>query len=130
GSAGLEISVDDNTPIELEACLPGKRQTWMHADADHDEVRLERSAALEHGAILLDRSDGIAEMEDDAMLLVQLADEIAHLDPEDALHRALFRRYHVDLDAADAQRRRRFEANEARADHDRAGCALGALDDG
>ena len=50
----------------------------------------------------LDRRDGIAEMEDNAMLLVQLADEIAHLGSEDALHRPLFRRHHMNLDAADA----------------------------
>ena len=79
GNAGLEISVDDNAAIELEACLLGKCQPRTHPDANHDQVRFERSAALERGVVTLDRRDGIAEMEDNAMLLVQPADEIAHL---------------------------------------------------
>ena len=45
-------------------------------------------------------------MKDDAMLFMQRAHEVAHLRPEDALHRPLLRRHHMNLDVARAQRRR------------------------
>ena len=63
------------------------------------------------------------QMKHDAMLLVQRANEIAQLRPKHALHRPLLRRHDMDLDVARAQRRRRLEPDEARADHERAACA-------
>ena len=68
-------------------------------------------------------------MEDHAMLLVQLADEVTHLRPEHAFERTLLGRHHVHLELARAQRGRDFEADEARADHHRALGAIGGLDD-
>ena len=65
-------------------------------------------------------------MEDDAVLLVQGADEVAHLRTEDPLHRPFVRRHDMDFDAAGAQRGRDLEANEARAHHDRAARRLGS----
>ena len=59
-------------------------------------------------------------MEDDAVLLVQCAYEIAHVSAEHALHRPLLRRHDVDLDIARAQRRRGLEPDKAGADHDHA----------
>ena len=59
-------------------------------------------------------------MKDDAVLLVQRANEIAHLRPEHALHRPLLEAHDMDLDVARAQRSRHLEPDEARADHDRA----------
>ena len=59
-------------------------------------------------------------MKHDAVLLVQRADEVAHVRSEHTLHRPLFRRHHVDLDVARAQRGRDFEPDKAGADHDRA----------
>ena len=68
-------------------------------------------------------------MEDDAMLLMQTAHEVAHLPTENALHGSFFRRDHVHFDVACAQRRCDFETDEARAKHDCAPSRLGALDD-
>ena len=64
------------------------------------------------------------------MLLVQRADEIAHAGTEHALHRPLLGRHDMDLDLARAQRRRGFQPDKTRADHDRAARAAGAGDDG
>ena len=69
-------------------------------------------------------------MEDDAVLLVQRADEIAELRSEHAFERALLRRDDMHLDVARAQRRRGFEADEARADHHRALGGFRLRDDG
>ncbi len=66
----------------------------------------------------------------DAVLLVQRAHEIAHLRTQNALHRSLVRRHHMDFDLAGAQRRRDLEPDEARAQHDHAARRFGALDDG
>ena len=69
-------------------------------------------------------------MEDDAVLLVQRANEVAHLGPEHALHRPLLRRDDMHLDLARPQRGRDLEPDEARADHDGAARAARAGDDG
>ena len=63
-------------------------------------------------------------MEDDAVLLVEGLDEIAHLRAQHPLHRPLLRRHDMNLDLARAQRRCRFQPDEAGADHDRAACAV------
>ena len=67
-----------------------------------------------------DRRGLAPEVEAHAVLLVQSADERAELVAEDARERHRLGRDHVDLEAARAQRRRHLEADEARADHDRA----------
>ena len=64
------------------------------------------------------------------MLLVQRADEIAHLRPQDALHRPFVQRHCVDLDLAGAQRRRDLEPDKARSQHDCPARLLALLDDG
>ena len=69
-------------------------------------------------------------MKHDAVLLVQRADEIAELRPEHALQRPRFRRHDMHFELAGAQRRRHFEPDEARADHDHALRAFGVGDDG
>ena len=126
GALVSQIRVDDDAAIEREAGLLGERQARPHADADDDEIGLERAAALQRDALAVDRRDGVLEMEDDAVLLVQRAHEVAELRPEDALQRPLLGRDDMDLELARAQRGRDLEADEARADHDgaaRAACA-------
>ena len=99
GDAGFEIGIDGDAAIDRKAGLLGQRQPRPHADADHDQIGLERAAALERRALAVDRGDGVAEMEDDAVLLMQRADEVAHRGSEHALHRPLFRRDDMDLDS-------------------------------
>ena len=130
GHAGLETGIDGDAAVDRQSRLLGQREARAHADADHDQVGLERAAALQRGALAVDRGDGVAEMEDDAVLLVQRAHEVAELGAEDALHRPRLGRDHMHLDVAGAQRRGDLEADEARADHDRALGVLRIGDDG
>ena len=69
-------------------------------------------------------------MKNNAMLFMQRTHEVAHLRAEHAVHRPLFRRHHVNLDAARAQGRCRLQSDKARADHNRATCIFGLFDDG
>ena len=108
GALVSQISVDDDAAVDRQARLLGERETRPHADADDHEIGFERAAALERDAAAVERRDGFAEMEDDAMLFVQRANEVAELRPEHALHRPRFRRHDMDLDIAGAQRRRRL----------------------
>ena len=101
-----------------EAGLLGERQPGPHADADHHQVRGDGAAAVQRHLPRVDRAGRVAEVEDDAVLLVQLAHEVAELRAQHALHRALFRRHDVHLDAARAQRGGDLEADEARPHHD------------
>ena len=123
--AGFEKSVDDDAAIERETGLFGQRQARPHADADDEEIRLQHGAAPERRALAVDGDDGVAEMKDHAVVLMQRAHEIAHFRPKHTLHRALLRRDHVDLDIARPQRRRCLQADETRADHNRASRAVG-----
>ena len=56
-------------------------------------------------------------MEDDAVLLVERADEVAELRPQHPLQRPRLGRDDVHLELARAQRGRDLEPDEARADH-------------
>ena len=59
--------------------LLGEREPRPHADADDHQVGLERAAALERHALAIDGARRVLEVEDDAVLLVQRADEVADL---------------------------------------------------
>ena len=68
-------------------------------------------------------------MKDDAVFLVQGADEVSHLGAEYTFHRPFIRRYDVNFDVPGAKGRRDLEANEAGAQHHGASRGPGALDD-
>ena len=89
-----------------------------HADSDYDEIGVDRNAVVEPNPSGFDGAHRVAEMEHDAMTLVQLPYEIAELRPQYALHRPRFGCHDMDLDLAMTQRGGRFESNEAGADHD------------
>ena len=129
GNAGFEKLIHRHAAIDRKAGLFGQRQARPHADADDDEIGLQHAAALQRRALAVDRGHGVAEMKDDAVLLMQGADEIAHLRPQHALHRPRLRRHDMDLDLARAQRRRDLKADETGADHDGAARAVGGCDD-
>ena len=57
-------------------------------------------------------------MEDDAVLFVQFADEVAEFTAEDAFHRPPLGGHDMDLQLAGAQGRGGLEPDEARAHHD------------
>ena len=129
GRAGLEIGVDDDAAIDGEPGPLGELDPRAHADAGDHEIRLERAAAFELHLLAVDGARRLLEVEDDAVLLMERAHEVAHLRAEDSLHRPFVRRHHVDLDVAGAQRGRDLEPDEARADHDGPARRRGALDD-
>ena len=76
---------------------------------DHHEVGGESLAAVEVDAARRRSRPASAEVEDDAVLLVQRADEFAELGPKHPLERTRLRRHHVhfQLRARAARRRPR-----------------------
>ena len=84
-----------------------------------DEIGLQDASAVERHPLALEAARRFAPVENDAMLLVERLHEAAELEPQDLLHRPLFRRDDMDFDIARAQRRRNFKADEAGAEHDR-----------
>jgi hypothetical protein len=121
--------IDAHAFVDCEPGLFGKRKARAHANADDHQVGVEHAAALERYVLAVDCGDTVLEMEFDAMLFVQSADEIAELRPEHALEGAFFRRDHVYLDVTGAQRGRSLQSDETRADHDRALCVFRLRDD-
>src|SRR5215471_5107326 len=103
GRAGFQISVHDHATVELEAGLFGKFGPRAHADAGDYKVGLKRAAALQRHPIAVDGADGVLQVEDHAVLLVQGAHEITDLRAQNPLHRPLFRCHYMDLDLAGAR---------------------------
>ena len=129
GDAGFEKFVHGHAAVDLEAGLFRQSKARPHADADDHDIGFQHAAALERRAPAVDRGDGVAEMKDDAVLLVQRADEVAHVGSEHAFHRPLFRRDDMHLDVTRAQCRRRLKSDKARADHDRPARTLDGFND-
>ena len=96
--AGFEIGVHRDAAIDGEPGLFGEREPRANADAGDHKISLERAAALELHLLAVDGGRHVLEMEHDAVLLVQRADEVAHLRAEDPLHRPFVRRHHMNLD--------------------------------
>ncbi len=132
GRARLEEAVHHDATVELEPRLLGEGQRRTDADAHHDQVRAGPRTVVEHDAIRLDRLDRAPEVEVDAVLLVQRADERPQLRSEHALERAGLAPDDAHLEPARPERCRSLEPDEARAHDDRALHALrrGARDDG
>ena len=127
--ARLEIGVDNDAPIHFEAGRFGKPDTRAHAKTRDDEIGLDRGSIRQTDLPPLDPDRSGAEMEADAMLLMQRANELPHVMAEDALHRNRLRRGDMDLDLARPQRRCNLKPDEARAEHQGRLCGLGPLDD-
>ena len=62
------------------------------------------------------------------MLLVQGADEVAHMRADNSLHGPFFRRDDMDVEFASAERRSDLEADKARAHDDGRSGLRGTLD--
>src|SRR4051794_36083364 len=112
GPAGFEKGIDHDPIVDSEPRPFGQSETRPHADAGNDEVGLEHRSAFEASLLALDRNHRVLEMENDAVLLVQPADEIAELRPENPLQGPLAWSDDMDLDPPCTQRRRHFEADE------------------
>src|SRR5215472_10086523 len=73
GDAGFEVLVDENAAVDLEPRALCQGKARPHADADNDEIGIDRAAVIENDPLRLDRLDAVAEMEANAMRLVQVA---------------------------------------------------------
>jgi hypothetical protein len=93
----LEILVDDDPSVELEACFLGKLQTWSNADAYNHQIGLDRATFLQAHGFFVDGSDFVFEVKDNAMLLMEGADKVTHIRAEDPFHRPFIGRHDVNL---------------------------------
>src|SRR5262245_51243667 len=129
GLGGLEIGVHGDAAVGSEPRGFSERDPWAHANSGDHEISFEPAAALELHLLAVDASRHVFEVENHAVLLVQRADEIAHLRPENPLHRPLVRRPHMDPQSAGAERSRDLEPDKARTHDHRPACRLGIVDD-
>lgn len=128
--ARLKVLVDDDAvAVDPQSRTFGDRHRRPHADARDHQIGGEALAAAQRHLALADRGGGLAEPKLHALRLVQAADEGAELRPEDALERVSLRGHDDDREPARAQRRRDFQADEARAEHDGAARLGGARDE-
>src|SRR6185369_1464248 len=121
---------DQNATIQYEAGLLGQLQARPHADPDDRQVGLESCAAFKSGATIFDRRYGVLQVEDNAMLFMQPAHEVAHLRAQHALHRPLLGSNDVHFDVARTKRGRSLQSDETCPEDKRATRAFRLLDDG
>src|SRR5262249_42577514 len=117
---GFKIFVHRDAAIDLETSALGQLDARPHPNAEDDEIGRQCRAAFELDVLAIDRRRRLLEMEDDAVLLVNRAYEIAEFTPEHALQRPALRRHDMNLDFARPQRGSNLEPDEACAEHDRA----------
>jgi hypothetical protein len=91
--------IDDDALVgDLETRTFRETDRRAHPDAEDHEVGGEPRAVREHDAVALDGTRCAAEVEDHAVLLVELLEERAPRWSEDALQRTSLRRDHVHLE--------------------------------
>jgi hypothetical protein len=117
--AGLEKFIDEDAAVRRDPGPVGEVRLRTHADSGDDEIRIQPLAALERDIRATDLGRGLAEPEDDAMLLVKRPDEVAELRSEHPLERTRFGSDDGHVETASPQSGRDLEADEARAQHDR-----------
>jgi hypothetical protein len=103
GDARLQVFIHQDAAIEGEARFLGEEKGRPHPDAGDDDVAREDLVVGEGHAPRCDGSRHLAEVELDAVLLVQPAQGIAELRPEHTLEWTLLGGRDVDLDVAGAQ---------------------------
>src|SRR6185437_15342797 len=102
GRARFEEAIDRDAAVGLEPGRLGEPDTRPHADAGDDEIGLENASVAQRHSLALDAARGVAQVEDDAVLLVNRLHEAAEIRTQDFLHRPLFRRDDMDLDISRA----------------------------
>ena len=98
--ARLEMSVDDDAPIQFDACRLSKAYPRLDAEARNNEIGGDPASVGPARISSLNPRRSRAEMEANAMLLMQGPNELSHLVAKDALHRGLVRRRDMNLDLA------------------------------
>jgi hypothetical protein len=77
--------------------LLGKLQTWSNTEAYNHQIGLDRATFLQVDGFLVYGSDFVFQVKDNAMLLVEGSDKVAHIRTEDPFHRPFIQRHHVNL---------------------------------
>ena len=116
---GFENCIDRDAAVSRKSRLLGQRQARPDADTKDDHVGFDRPAALQYRPLAVHLRHSVLQMEDDATLFMQRTHEVAHLGPQDALHRPLLRGNDMNLEIPGAQGSRDLETDEARADNER-----------
>ena len=127
--ARFEIGVHDDAAINLEAGCFGELEARADAHPRHNEIGLDDASACEPYSFALKAAGRFPQMEDDAVLLVKRLHKAAQVGTQNSLHRPFFGRDNVNFNVPRAQRRRDFESDEARAQHDRSARRLRPFDD-
>lgn len=110
--ARLQKGIYGDAAVKDEPRLFGKPGSRPHADAGDDEIRRQRTAAAKFHLPAVDAGRRVLKMEDDALLLMECADEVTHLRTEDPFHGPLIRGHDINFDITSAQRCGNFQANE------------------
>ena len=118
---GGHAVVDDDAALDLEAGRLRQRDVRADAGGDDQQVALEARAVLElqagDGAVAEQAGRGLAEVHLHPELFHRLLQQQPGVAIELHLHQVLHQVHHADLEAAARQAARRFEAEQAAADH-------------
>src|SRR5919108_3682400 len=110
--------VHDDALVDPESGLLGERDRGQHAHARDHEIGTETLTIVEDHGARRDAGGRMAEVKDNAVLLVQGTDEVAELLAEHTLERAPTGRHHVHRHLPRPEGRRDLEADKAGPKHD------------
>src|SRR5262249_23543027 len=99
----LEVSVNHDAVVDRQSGPFGERHRRAHADAGPNDASLESLAALQHDAAWFNSAGDLAEMEHDAVGLVERFDEVAELGAEHTLERTRPRSRDMHVEPAGTQ---------------------------
>ena len=116
--------VHDDPAVDGKTALLRESHLGADSHTHNDDLTIDASVLEDH-ALGVDLLGRFAEMELNPFLLMQLAHKYAQFRTEDTLEWHQFPTNHVHLKPSRGQRRRRFEADERRADHDGAPLRMG-----
>ncbi len=123
----LQVRVYDNSLLDPQSCLLREAVTGLTPMPATINSASSRSPPPRTTPPRATPRPCLAEVEDDTVPLVEVADEVIELRTQHALERAPIGRDVVHLDLPRTERRRGFEPNEARPENDRAPYPLGRL---
>src|SRR5690349_4404151 len=111
--ARFEKLVDGDPVIEHQAGLLGELEVRTNADAGDDYVGVDTAPIVQLHTSVANRAHAVAEVERDALVFVNLLDQLAELLAEHSLEGERLGRDNVDFEPPRDQRSRDLESNEA-----------------
>ena len=98
-SAGFEVLVDHNTPIDRETRLFGQGQGGAHSNTQNHKVRFQRGSARQQQFRSVKFLNRFPQVEDNPVAFMKPTNQEAHFRSHHRFQGLLIGRYHINRNA-------------------------------